>query len=230
MIAYKFRSASQIAYIFDILINKRLYCTNWKMLNDPMEGHFVYSYNSTDEKDTYKDVERVINEKHNLKICSLSRTINSHLLWAHYAGGFDGVAIEIKLPNDRSFIKNVNYRRDYTNLVMSQVSDPFQSATEILSSKYIEWEYEKEIRIIHTKEWFHLRMPVTKVIAGHRMPPALFEAMNIICNSMGIKFYRTNIGKDGIGTEIVAPSRVISLTNKLDWDAIKLNPNKKRKF
>ncbi len=36
MKVYKFRSSEQISFIFDILLNKRLYCADWKNLNDPI--------------------------------------------------------------------------------------------------------------------------------------------------------------------------------------------------
>jgi hypothetical protein len=94
-------------------------------------------------------------------------------------------------------------------------------ANEVLSSKYQEWEYEKEVRILQADEWFYLEKPVQRVIAGHRMLPALFEAMNIICNSMGIEFCRTGIGDEGIDADYVAPSEVITPNKQFNWGALK---------
>lgn len=37
---YKFRSLDNIEFTFDILLNERLYCANYKDLNDPFEGIF----------------------------------------------------------------------------------------------------------------------------------------------------------------------------------------------
>lgn len=221
MKAYKFRSASQIAFALDVIMNRRLYCSSWKMLNDPMEGRFVYSYNSSDEEDYSKRVKQIIDEKQNLKVCSLSKTFDSHLLWSHYAGGFDGVAIEVELPDEHPSIKEVTYRGVFAHVAMPNGGDPFQLANEVLSSKYQEWEYEKEVRVLQHDEWFHLDKPVKRVIAGHRMPPALFEAMNIICNSMGIEFCRTGIGDEGIDADYVAPSEVITPNKQFNWDALK---------
>src|SRR5205823_14520369 len=48
MLAYKFRSASEMQHAFDILINQRLHCSDWRKLNDPMEGQFGYSHNASD--------------------------------------------------------------------------------------------------------------------------------------------------------------------------------------
>ena len=87
MRAYKFRSASQIAFTLDIIFNRRLFCSDWKMLNDPMEGMFVFSHQTSDGYDYKKEIQQIIEEKKRLKVCSLSATYESHLLWAHYAGG-----------------------------------------------------------------------------------------------------------------------------------------------
>lgn len=221
MRAYKFRSASQIAFALDIIINRRLYCSDWKMLNDPMEGMFVYSHQSSDGYDYKKEVQQIIEEKKRLKICSLSAKYDSHLLWAHYAGGFDGCAIEVEIPDTHRSVKKVDYRGVFAHVSMPNGRSPEDLANQVLSSKYQEWSYEQEVRILQSEEWFQLDEPVKRVIAGHRMPPALFEAMNIICNSMGIQFCRTGIGDEGIDADYVEPSAVISPNNQFNWDALK---------
>lgn len=43
MRAFKFRPSSKIEFALDILINRRLHCADWRALNDPMEGLFVYA-------------------------------------------------------------------------------------------------------------------------------------------------------------------------------------------
>lgn len=110
--------------------------------------------------------------------------------------GFDGCAIEIEIPDNHHSIKQIEYRGVFANLAMPNIYSPDELANQVLSSKYREWEYEQEVRILQTNEWFYLDKPVRRVIAGHRMPSALFEAMNIICNSMGIEFCRTGIGDE----------------------------------
>ncbi len=221
MKAYKFRAANQIAFALDIIMNKRLYCASWKTLNDPMEGLFVYSHSSSDEEDHSKQVERIIEEKQKLKVCSLSKTYNSHLLWSHYAGGFNGVAIEIEIPDKHPSVKHVDYGGVFAHVSMPNGRNPSALANQVLSSKYNEWKYEEEVRILQPDEWFNFDTPIQRVIAGHRMPPALFEALNIICNSMGITFCRTGIGDEGIDADFVEPSKVITPNKQFNWDALK---------
>ncbi|EKD0112434.1 DUF2971 domain-containing protein, partial [Escherichia coli] len=176
---------------------------------------------TSDGYDYKKEIQQIIEEKKRLKVCSLSATYESHLLWAHYAGGFDGCAIEIEIPDNHHSIKQIEYRGVFANLAMPNIYSPDELANQVLSSKYREWEYEQEVRILQTNEWFYLDKPVRRVIAGHRMPSALFEAMNIICNSMGIEFCRTGIGDEGIDADYVEPSKILTPNNHLDWDVLK---------
>jgi hypothetical protein len=110
MLAYKFREPSQIEYALDILFNNRLFCADWTRLNDPMEGIFSYSHHTTDETDYSELLDEIKIEKKRIKICSLSKTFDCHLLWAHYADGFSGMAIEVQLPNKSSEVTEVTYR------------------------------------------------------------------------------------------------------------------------
>ena len=195
--AYKFRSSTQLPFVFDIIFNQRLYCADWGKLNDPMEGFFSYSYSSSSEKDYSKKVEEIIKQKKRIKICSLSKTFDCHLLWAHYASGFDGLAIEIELCTDKK-IKEVEYRGIFSQVSIEDNNHPTEIAETILSSKYDEWKYEKELRILNNSEWYSLKSPVTKIIIGHRMNPALVKALRIICKNKNIILMKSVITDDGI--------------------------------
>lgn len=203
MRAYKFRGSDQFDLALDIIFNNRLYCSDWSRLNDPMEGSFVYSHSSADETDYKSIVQEIIEKKQQIRICSLSKTFDCHLLWAHYASGFGGLAVEVELPEGDARINDVVYRGVFGHLAMNNGLDPSQAAHEVLSSKYSEWKYEQEVRVLNHGEFFQLPTPVKRVIAGHRMKPALFEALRIICESKGVGLYRTGIGDEGIDADRV---------------------------
>jgi len=203
MRAYKFRGSSQFDYTLDMIFNKRLFCSDWSRLNDPMEGSFVYSRSSSDENDYKSRVQEIIEKKKCIRVCSLSKTFDCHLLWAHYASGFDGLAVEVELPDRDHRIKDVTYRGVFGHVAADLASDPNSVAEEVLSSKYKEWEYEKEVRILNHGEYFALPKPVTRIIAGHRMKSALFEALKIICKDQGVALCKTGIGDEGIDADVV---------------------------
>ncbi len=43
MLVYKFRPSEKLDWVIDIVNNRRLHCSDWSVLNDPLEGCFYYS-------------------------------------------------------------------------------------------------------------------------------------------------------------------------------------------
>ncbi len=205
MRAYKFRSPSQVAYALDIIFNQRLYCAKPSTLNDPTEGRFAYSHNPRHSSDPKEQVAEIIQEKKQIRICSLSKTFDSHLLWSHYASGFKGLAIEVELPENSLKIRDVNYGGVFAGLNLNQSVSPAEAASYVLTSKFQAWHYEKEVRVLHNSKWFDLENPVGRIIAGHRMNPALFQGLQVISERYGITLNRTGIGDEGIDADHVAP-------------------------
>lgn len=203
MKAYKFRSSQQMEYVFDILLNSRLYCADWTKLNDPVEGIFSYSYTSATSAQANDFIQQVGRAKRPLRVCSLSRTFDCHLLWAHYAGGFTGLALEVDLPEESPEVVEVEYRGVFASISASEGLSPDAAARRVLSSKYREWQYEQEVRVLSTSDWYSLNAPVRRVIVGHRMSKSLFDAIRIVCESKNITVNRTGIGDEGIDADFV---------------------------
>ncbi|WP_409028831.1 DUF2971 domain-containing protein [Gracilimonas sediminicola] len=204
MRAYKFRSSNQIEYVFDILIKKRLHCADWKDLNDPMEGMYYYQGNGRG-KEIEEKVKGIRRAKRKYKVCSLSKTYDSHLLWAHYANGFKGVAIELDLPGDDPNIREVDSRGVFAFVDMNNFRTEEEAARTILFSKYREWKYEQEVRILHDEKWYKLTNPITRVIAGPRMDDSLFKVLNIVCTKLGVEINKLGIGDEGLDIDPVHP-------------------------
>jgi hypothetical protein len=208
MLAYKFRSASQIEFVFDILLKRRLYCADWRRLNDPMEGMFASIYREAERPYVQQVVMGIRDAKRRYNVASLAGTFDCHLLWAHYAGGFDGVAIELDLPDNDPMIRPVLYRGVFSPVDIDNLHNEDQAAQAILFSKYREWSYEREIRILHDQDYYHLHTPVRRVIAGHRMGEALFDALHLVCDKLRIEVRRVGIGDEGIDADQVNAPRL----------------------
>ena len=217
MLAYKYRSSSQFDFALDIVFNDRLYCADWTTLNDPMEGLFSYHYDDENsEADFDKKADQIINHKNKIKICSLSETPNSILLWAHYANGFDGFAIEVEIPDPtpHNSINKIEYQKSgYTNVDMKSTVDLEKTAKMLLCSKFDDWEYEKEVRVIQEDSYFNIS-PIKRIIAGHRLNPALFKALETICKSKNIALHRTKIE---FGLKIVDENDQGTTPIRLPW-------------
>ena len=204
MKAYKFKSASQADHVFDLIINKRLFCAPLESLNDPMEGAFVYSCNAKDDSSAVDTLASNVNKAlKKLRVCSLSSTFDCHLLWAHYANGFNGVAIEIDLPDDHPQISEVTYRGVFGHFAYSASLTAEAAARQILASKYQEWRYEKELRVISEATWFDEDVTVSRIIVGHRVHPALFDALQMVCEREEVGFNKVGFGDEGIDADWV---------------------------
>lgn len=205
MRAYKFRSSTNIEFALDILLNRRLYCSDWRELNDPMEGMYVYSARQGQESHAASLVKGIGSEKSRYKICSLASDFQSHLMWAHYASGFSGVAIEVDLPDDDPNICEVRYRGVFDFIDMAQIDDERQAARRILQSKYDAWSYEREIRILHSRPFYDLLAKPVRLIAGPRMNSALFDTLQLVCERELIDFCKIGVGDEGLDADYVEP-------------------------
>ncbi|EPG0609874.1 DUF2971 domain-containing protein [Vibrio fluvialis] len=203
MKVYKFRSSEQMSFVFDILFNQRLFCAEWHTLNDPVEGIAVYYGRSGNSESIQNFMEKVENAKNPLRVCSLSKTFDEHLLWAHYADGFSGLAIEFEIDPDEPDVVDMEYRGVFASVNSDDDRDPNSIAREVLSSKYSAWSYEKEIRILTTGTFYKLKNPITRVIVGHRMSKPLFDALRIVCEKLDIEVCRVGIGDEGLDADWV---------------------------
>lgn len=213
MRAYKFRASSQIAFALDIMLNRRLFCADWRHLNDPMEGVYAYATQQS-ESSSSQLRKRIAQEKTRHRVCSLSADFQSHLLWAHYAGGFDGLAIEVDLPDSDTRVRRVEYRGVFAFLNLDSIADEHDAVRSILFSKYMEWSHEQEIRVLTDCEFYELRHPVRRIIVGPRMHPALKKALHMVCERERIGFFRVGIGDEGIDADTVRPADLEDLRHQ----------------
>jgi len=133
-------------------------------------------------------------------------TFDSHLLWAHYASAWDGLALEIEIPDSSPEIHKVEYA-GFMCVVDPNLHTVAEDAIRVLSNKHFEWAYEQEVRVITRSKFFTLTSPVKRIIVGSRMNPAMLEALQIICETKDIALARTGIGDEGIDADFVRPRR-----------------------
>jgi len=163
MLLYKYRSLDELWYTLDIILNNQLRCSKWDLLNDPLEGRFEIFANF-DSDDT-----ALVNKKRDeWRICALSKSIDSFLLWSHYANGHKGIAIEVDIPESHNELVEVHYT-PFTPL-FTQVIDRDRDQRNLFEVKNENWEYEKEYRILCKDDFFQLPNKVTKIYLGPKVP------------------------------------------------------------
>lgn len=167
---YKFKPLYDFEHVADIIMNNRLYSTEFKNLNDPMEGVFEYE----------ADVDRrivtdILNEKKQNKICSLAREYHNPILWAHYADSFKGICIEVEVDYDKVNLQGIHY--DTSTLLIKNIPEedlfhrPAKTlAKDALTRKYKDWEYEDEVRLLNNSNLNHISdgIEIKSIIFGIR--------------------------------------------------------------
>ena len=185
MRAYKFRTVENLHFVIDIVFNKRLYCCRSEQLNDIREADVRVGNDQGRVHEIIEFGDEVTKRLRELRVCALSKSFNNHLLWAHYAGGYTGIAIEVDLE-DRD-ITEVNYDDNF--IFLSELIDkgsPEDAARQVLAKKYKAWSHEEEVRLITRTEFYPLARPICRILVGSRTNPALVSALHLMCNHFGI--------------------------------------------
>jgi hypothetical protein len=141
---YKFRSVSEDSFekVRSILTSGKFWFSSLWEQNDSLEG--VYLSSAPEDGG-------VFDEKNQFKICSFStkEALQEPLMWAHYANGFKGLAIEIEADNTINFHK-VKYQNEFSqnNDELATKNLRLNKIIKIITHKTSNWEYESEFRCI----------------------------------------------------------------------------------
>lgn len=192
---YKYRSLTEDSFerVSEIIVDGKLYCSDWKNFNDPMEGFF-----SSRELPNLEKIDDIINQKNAFKICSLSKSPNDILMWSHYANNHTGICIEISFKNfiyntetnrysnneTDVFIKKVQYEKSLGDLLLDVNQGGEELGTKsvaetILSRKIDKWKNEEEYRIFYESEQQKsIKIgEITRVIMGVRINHKLIRRL-----------------------------------------------------
>ena len=125
-----------------------------------MEGQYYYQsgYLNKSIRDKIRE------EKGTLRICSLSQVNNNNLMWSHHADGHKGVAIGVRIDNEKYKIKPIQY----DGIAIIKESNNNRTAKEILSHKLEIWSYEKEERVFQQNQKF-INAKIEEIILGRRV-------------------------------------------------------------
>ena len=199
MKAFKFRTVENLHFVIDIIFNKRLYCCKTELLNDIREADVRVGNDRGREIKIIEFGKEVTKQIREYRVCALCKSFNNHLLWAHYAGGYTGVAIEVELE-DRD-VTDVIYDDNF--IFLSDLVDrgsPDDAARQIFAKKYKAWSHEEEVRLITKTEFYPLIHPICRIIVGSRTNSALVSALHLMCSHFGIAVDRMVVADWGIYT------------------------------
>lgn len=162
MTLYKYRGLQSFKYLVDIFLKQRLYAAPYADLNDPMEGQYLLSPSGSIDL----DMEKMLNTaKDSFRICSLSRSPDNQLMWAHYAEGHRGLAIGVEIVDSDCEIRDIVYEGP---MKIGQHNFDAQAPLQVLSRKLSAWEYEEEVRAF-VRNKHYVGVSIREVILGSRM-------------------------------------------------------------
>ena len=176
---YKFRPLTNIERLLDIVLEERLYCAHFEDLNDPFEGVYLSRHHMPGWLGSAgttvvrrKSVAALRGFEQVSRVCSLSASFADLRLWAHYADGHKGVAVEIDFTGHEADLFPIEYLTELPQHADQTVlGTPF--ADQILTKKTIHWEYENEHRILQSQPYYSVEGRVTAVLLGSRIDQKL---------------------------------------------------------
>ncbi len=151
----------------------------------------IYKENGQAFNDLVKNIKtKAVNAR---GVLALSKTNENVLLWSHYAENHTGVAIKLNIAKDPEFFitpKNIVYTKQY--IPLNYLRDPEKSILDTLSTKSIDWDYEKEIRVYKSNIGVHKINPmaITDVFFGVKTLEQDIAKIKNTCSENGLSHVR----------------------------------------
>jgi hypothetical protein len=172
---YKSLAGDGLLHALDMIVNRRIFLPTSDMMNDPAEGGFENEPYPEDQADHYRsEYERLRIRIENMRFTSFSANGDNPLLWAHYAGGFSGVAFEYEIPENHPdyVLLPVRYKGspsitfDICQGILNENKAVYDYG--ILLSKRQFWSYENEHRLFmrSTASYFPGITPTGIIMGG----------------------------------------------------------------
>ena len=170
---YKFKSLSGegLFYALDMIINERIYLSTRDNMNDINEGQWNNQFRITgpQNKGNLATIEKFKELIDSQRFTCFVKNIENQLMWAHYADGFSGIALQFDL-DDREFdLREVDYigipdiSIEEAEKVISGNVKPQDIG--VLKRKDECWHYEKEWRLFSEETYLNKVKP-TQIILG----------------------------------------------------------------
>jgi Protein of unknown function (DUF2971) len=152
---YRYRSISRNYFQreIDSIVGKYLWCSNYKEMNDPMEGFYIATRRLEKFTNFDRAREKIFDIKQTVGICSFSDTNDNEIMWSHYADNYKGICIGYR---PRLLIKGLppgvrvarlGYGYNPPEIGIHESEIPEQAARTILSHKKASWQHEREWRV-----------------------------------------------------------------------------------
>ena len=145
-------------------------------------------------------LKNTTNMKNKAGILSLSKNCENITMWSHYSNNHKGLVFELDVCEDLDFFElygEVNYKDNYD--VLSFEKDNREELVKLFLTKYTDWMYEDEVRIIDYERngtrKFNKKV-LTTIIFGYKSEKKNISNMINLCKNNGfehIKFKKAKL-------------------------------------
>jgi hypothetical protein len=189
---FKYRSLANLEFALDILVNHRLFASEFTKLNDPMEGLFTYGNNEVPKWIT----TAIQRQKLRWRVLSLCESPHNMLMWSYYSDGHKGMVIGADLAEPRVKAESVQYVEDF-NIEVHQED----VGRAILLRKHKSWRHEKEHRVLVEDRPF-VKIRVREMVFGIEANPGTRELLSLVARKFnpGVKISSMTAGKLNTGS------------------------------
>jgi len=211
MKVYKYRSNDEKFLKRDIstFSQNKFHASTFEDLNDPFEANFNESITesanlletllNTSAEDIRKNFNKILHYKDKLGIFSLSKSVLSEQMWAHYSNSNYGYCIEYNFDKiiernqnyDLAFDLDINYK-DILPVITIEDIRGNKMATKMFGTKKEFWSYEKEIRLVFDSSSLksHHESAITGIYFGYKADQILIETFKDKFKNRDITFYQ----------------------------------------
>lgn len=163
----------------------------------------------SDKKMLQPEVDRIFNSTY---LCCFSYNADSPLMWAHYTNNHTGLCLGFDTKIGGSFlrtgmIRKVEYVNERATLDFTRDLNP--QVANIVTQKFINWQYEGEVRVIKTPAQMSIdgelqnsfeKSALVEMFFGLRMPEERQNFYKLLCKQCGldnVKFFKMTLPTDG---------------------------------
>jgi len=207
-IYYKYKSIRDLIdldRILDIINNKRIYMPSFDELNDPFESYLVnfnLSYSGLNVAELSNERPTIIDEIFKpYGILSLTDNCRNQAMWASYSNMYKGICLGFEnLPKVKP-IKYIKQTSKVPELNLEELKIKDKDIEKILMSKYANWKYEQEYRMLSKEKFYNIDKHLKMIIIGHRIDNNIQNMLYHECIKNDIEVYTTYI--DYIKNQII---------------------------
>lgn len=201
------------------LINQKNWIADPYKFNDPFEFS-LFEREYQDEigaiiQMTSDEIEIMDKYKEQIKdlgVVCYSLDPYNLLLWAHYADNHNGMCLVFDVDEKINKLYKVNYQEKYPDVDLAEESKDYEEVIKIVTTKFLEWEYEQEYREVFIAKNMLYEYPgkLIEIIFGCRTP---FDDIKLVSNIAVSKNQDINISKMGMKRNYYVLVKETSETN-----------------